>query len=87
MIRIPRDHYTYRFAADVPPVARIQPGDEVIFETYDASTGRIRVPEQAAEAIRLGAGGVVVGSAITRPEHITGWFATAVADAVQARAA
>lgn len=41
--------------------------------------GRIRVPEQAAEAIRLGAHGVVVGSAITRPEHITHWFADAIA--------
>lgn len=40
--------------------------------------GRIRVPEQAAEAIRLGAHGVVVGSAITRPEHITHWFADAI---------
>ncbi|WP_026784929.1 putative N-acetylmannosamine-6-phosphate 2-epimerase [Pleomorphomonas koreensis] len=43
--------------------------------------GRIRVPEQAAEAIRLGAHGVVVGSAITRPEHITRWFADAIATA------
>lgn len=43
--------------------------------------GRIRVPEQAAEAIRLGAHGVVVGSAITRPEHITHWFADAIAAA------
>lgn len=45
MVRIARDHYTYRFASDVTPVAHIRPGDEVIFETYDASTGRIRVPE------------------------------------------
>ncbi|MBN8999070.1 MAG: ROK family protein, partial [Rhizobiales bacterium] len=45
--------------------------------------GRIRVPEQAADAIRLGAHGVVVGSAITRPEHITGWFAAAI-EAVKA---
>jgi N-acetylmannosamine-6-phosphate 2-epimerase/N-acetylmannosamine kinase len=40
--------------------------------------GRIRVPEQAAEAMRLGAHSVVVGSAITRPEHITRWFADAI---------
>ena len=43
--------------------------------------GRIRTPAQAAEAMRQGAFAVVVGSAITRPEHITGWFATAIADA------
>ncbi len=48
--------------------------------------GRIRVPEQAAEAIRLGAHGVVVGSAITRPEHITHWFADAIGAARAASA-
>ncbi|WP_370676542.1 putative N-acetylmannosamine-6-phosphate 2-epimerase [Pleomorphomonas sp. PLEO] len=48
--------------------------------------GRIRVPEQAAEAIRLGAHGVVVGSAITRPEHITHWFADAISAARAASA-
>jgi N-acetylmannosamine-6-phosphate 2-epimerase/N-acetylmannosamine kinase len=36
--------------------------------------GCIRMPEQAGEAMRLGALAVVVGSAITRPEHITTWF-------------
>ena len=41
--------------------------------------GRIRTPQQAAEAMRLGAFAVVVGSAITRPEHVTDWFATAIA--------
>jgi N-acetylmannosamine-6-phosphate 2-epimerase/N-acetylmannosamine kinase len=49
--------------------------------------GRIRTPEQARTAIAAGAFAVVVGSAITRPEHITAWFATAVGDAVKARAA
>ena len=42
MVRISREQYTYRFAPDVSPVARVRPGEEVIFETYDASTGRIR---------------------------------------------
>jgi N-acetylmannosamine-6-phosphate 2-epimerase/N-acetylmannosamine kinase len=49
--------------------------------------GRIRTPEQARTAIEAGAYAVVVGSAITRPEHITEWFAAAVAGAVEARAA
>jgi N-acetylmannosamine-6-phosphate 2-epimerase / N-acetylmannosamine kinase len=40
--------------------------------------GRIRTPDQASLAIRLGAHAVVVGSAITRPEHITSWFALAI---------
>ncbi|WP_432757250.1 N-acetylmannosamine-6-phosphate 2-epimerase [Consotaella aegiceratis] len=40
--------------------------------------GRIHTPDQAAAALRSGAFCVVVGSAITRPEHITGWFAEAI---------
>jgi N-acylglucosamine-6-phosphate 2-epimerase len=36
--------------------------------------GRIATPEQAAEAIHLGAFAVVVGSAITRPAWITARF-------------
>lgn len=41
--------------------------------------GNIRTPEQAAEALRRGAWAIVVGSAITRPEHVTGWFCAALA--------
>lgn len=40
--------------------------------------GRYRTPEQAAAAIAAGATAVVVGSAITRVEHITQWFVEAV---------
>jgi putative N-acetylmannosamine-6-phosphate epimerase len=40
--------------------------------------GRYRTPAQASEAIAAGATAVVVGSAITRVEHITTWFAEAV---------
>ena len=40
--------------------------------------GRIRSTEQAAAAARAGAYSVVVGSAITRTEHATSWFKTAV---------
>lgn len=43
--------------------------------------GRIHSPEQAAEAVARGAHCVVVGTAITHPTTITGWFAKAVADA------
>ncbi|AQP48956.1 N-acetylmannosamine-6-phosphate 2-epimerase [Tessaracoccus aquimaris] len=43
--------------------------------------GRVHAPEQAAEAIRRGAWAVVVGTAITHPSTITGWFATAVESA------
>lgn len=40
--------------------------------------GRIHAPAQAAEALRSGAFCVVVGSALTRTEHATGWFKAAI---------
>ena len=43
--------------------------------------GRYRTPEQAARAMRHGALAVVVGSAITRTEHVTSWFCDAVTTA------
>lgn len=45
MLRIPRDRFTYQLSAAVPPVARIAPGDALLLETFDASTGRIRRAE------------------------------------------
>ena len=43
--------------------------------------GRVHSPAAAAEAIRRGAWGVVVGTAITHPTTLTTWFARAVSDA------
>lgn len=40
--------------------------------------GRINTPELAARAIAAGADAVTVGSALTRLEHVTGWFAAAL---------
>ncbi len=40
--------------------------------------GRLRQPTQAAAAMAAGAFAVVVGTAITRPDRITSWFAGAV---------
>ncbi|MFN6264593.1 MAG: N-acetylmannosamine-6-phosphate 2-epimerase [Chromatiaceae bacterium] len=40
--------------------------------------GRYNTPELAARAIELGAMAVTVGSAVTRIEHITGWFVQSV---------
>lgn len=47
-------------------------------DAFVIAEGRIRTPDEAAEAISHGADSVVVGSAITRVEHITSWFADAV---------
>ena len=41
--------------------------------------GRLNSPELAAQAIATGALCVVVGSAITRPDHVTRWFVDALA--------
>lgn len=40
--------------------------------------GRVHSPSDAAEAVRRGAWAVVVGTAITHPTTITGWFADAI---------
>lgn len=47
--------------------------------------GRFNTPEAAADARRAGATAVCVGSAITRTEHVTGWFKAAIDAAGQAR--
>lgn len=48
---------------------------------FVVAEGRYHVPDQAAQAIAAGADVVVAGSAITRPEHVTGWFADAIRSA------
>ena len=53
MLRIRRDQLTYSFSASSEPVATIDPGERVVFETYDASTGRIRVAEDLAHYLRV----------------------------------
>lgn len=50
-----------------------------------AAEGRIRSSDEAAQAIVLGASFVIVGTAITRPDVVTSWFASAVARAGTAR--
>ncbi|MBC8141520.1 MAG: N-acetylmannosamine-6-phosphate 2-epimerase [Armatimonadetes bacterium] len=45
--------------------------------------GRIHTPEQARQALDLGAFAVVVGGAITRPQQITARFVNAVQQAVR----
>ena len=42
MIRISQDHVIYTLDKALPPVASIDPGTEVCFETWDARTGTIR---------------------------------------------
>lgn len=50
---------------------------------YVIAEGRIRSPEQAVAAAQAGAFAVVVGSAITRTEHVTSWFSEAIGKAYQ----
>lgn len=46
--------------------------------SFVIAEGRYNVPDYARRAMRAGADAVVVGSAITRPEHITSWFVRAI---------
>ncbi|MGI4677353.1 N-acetylmannosamine-6-phosphate 2-epimerase [Klebsiella pneumoniae] len=72
--------YTAEETPDEPDLALVQclsaAGCRVIAE------GRYNTPAQAAEAMRCGAWAVTVGSAITRLEHICGWYNTALKAAV-----
>jgi N-acylglucosamine-6-phosphate 2-epimerase len=43
--------------------------------------GRYNTPEFCAEAIKIGAWSVVVGTAITRPRIVTSWFVSAIESA------
>lgn len=45
---------------------------------YVVAEGRIHTPAQAGEALRRGAFCIVVGSALTRTEHATAWFKSAI---------
>jgi putative N-acetylmannosamine-6-phosphate epimerase len=45
---------------------------------FTIAEGRYQSPADAARAIEAGADAVVVGSAITRPEHVTSWFVAAL---------
>jgi len=53
---------------------------------FVVAEGRYHSPALAARALAAGADAVVAGSAITRTEHVTGWFVSAMAEAQAARA-
>ena len=53
MLRIPRDQFTYQFAATAEPVATVAPGDQFIVETHDTSTGRIHGAEDVPDFVRV----------------------------------
>jgi amidase len=53
MLRIRREQFTYSFSPDLIPVATVDPGERVVFETYDASTGRIRRPEDLEAYLKV----------------------------------
>ncbi len=54
---------------------------EAIIKSIDIpvfAEGRYNVPQDASDAIRLGAYGVITGTAITRPRVVTSWFVNAI---------
>lgn len=52
---------------------------------FTVAEGRYQAPPDAAAALGAGADAVVVGSAITRPEHVTQWFVSALQAAARER--
>lgn len=68
--------YTDGPEPDAPDLALI--GALRAFTPHVLAEGRIRSPQQAADALGHGAWAVVVGSAITRVEHIAGWYSAAL---------
>ncbi len=62
-----------------PDLALVQ--EFAALDAYVIAEGRFRTPDEAGEAISRGANSVVVGSAITRIENVTGWFSDAIEDA------
>ena len=52
MQRITRDQLTYAFDPTAPPVATIRPGDIILVETHDTSTGRIHAPADVPAFVR-----------------------------------
>lgn len=69
-------------AEDLPPDFQLIEAMSEL-DSFVIAEGRIRTPDDAANAIRHGADAVAVGSAITRIEHITSWYENSIAQAVK----
>ncbi len=50
--RLRRDQITYRFAPDLVPVIEVGPGDQIVLETLDAASGRLRRAQDVARFTR-----------------------------------
>ncbi|RMC36602.1 N-acetylmannosamine-6-phosphate 2-epimerase [Paracoccus alkanivorans] len=61
---------------DAPDLALIEEFSRL--DGFVMAEGRLNTPELAARAMQAGADAVTVGSALTRLEVVTGWFADAV---------
>jgi putative N-acetylmannosamine-6-phosphate epimerase len=68
--------YTGGPVPDGPDLALV--ADLAALGRFTVAEGRYQVPADAAAAVAAGADAVVVGSAITRPEHVTQWFVAAM---------
>lgn len=61
-----------------PDLDFVKEAVEIAGETPVFCEGRVHTPAQAKEALEAGAFAVVVGTAITHPTSITGWFVDAI---------
>lgn len=53
MHRISRDQVVYHFDRDTPPVLEIEPGETVLLETHDTTTGRIHEPADVPKFVAV----------------------------------
>jgi len=51
MRRMARDQITYAFGPDERPVAEVEPGETLVFETWDALGGRVKTMEDALSLV------------------------------------
>ena len=52
MRAINRDKIIHRFSRDIPPVIEVDPGEEILFEVLDTSSGKVKTSEDAADIAR-----------------------------------
>lgn len=70
--------YTGDTLPEGPDLALVQALSQMA--AFVIAEGRYQAPSDAAAGLHAGADCVVAGSAITRPEHITQWFVSAMVD-------
>jgi amidase len=68
MLRISRAHTTCIFGPDQPPVARVAPGETLLFEAQDAQAGTVETHDDALNIVLP----ITQANPVTGPVYVTG---------------